>query len=110
MALQSDHKNRIHNAENAVSAWCKAGLDLILGGHIHYPYVAPLKKHYAGLSKDAWVVQAGTATSSRTRANIPNSFALLNIDDDRKNVCIQRLDYDQSINEFLPIKHIKPWN
>ena len=57
----------------ALQCWSAAGLDLILGGHIHLPYILELQ----GLARPAWVVQAGTAVSSRTRLGAPNSVNIL---------------------------------
>ena len=57
----------------AVQRWAEAGADLVMGGHIHLPYVMPLP----GLSRRLWAVQAGTAVSHRLRGGLPNSVNLL---------------------------------
>jgi|GEM_PF-721045 len=57
----------------ALKNWAAAGCDLIMGGHIHLPYVMPL----AGLARPMWAVQAGTAVSKRVRDGAPNSVNLL---------------------------------
>jgi hypothetical protein len=57
----------------AVQCWADAGADLVMGGHIHLPYVMPLP----GLSRRLWAVQAGTAVSRRVRGGRPNSVNLL---------------------------------
>ncbi len=57
----------------AVPCWAEAGADLVMGGHIHLPYVMPLP----GLSRRLWAVQAGTAVSHRVRDGQPNSVNLL---------------------------------
>ena len=44
-----------------------------MGGHIHLPYVVAAP----GLARPLWVVQAGTAVSSRVRRGVPNSVNLL---------------------------------
>ena len=44
-----------------------------MGGHIHLPYTLALQ----GLARRLWVVQAGTAVSSRTRPGVPNSVNML---------------------------------
>jgi hypothetical protein len=44
-----------------------------MGGHIHLPYTLALQ----GLPRRLWVVQAGTAVSSRTRPGAPNSVNML---------------------------------
>jgi len=57
----------------AKRVWSAAGADLVMGGHIHLPYTLPMN----GLARRLWVVQAGTAISSRTRQEAPNSVNLV---------------------------------
>ncbi|MEO5735741.1 MAG: metallophosphoesterase [Rubrivivax sp.] len=57
----------------ALRRWAAAGCDLVMGGHIHLPYVMPLP----GLQRPMWAVQAGTALSTRTREGQPNSVNVL---------------------------------
>ena len=64
-----DLPNRLHNHTAAQQAWAAAGADVVMGGHIHLPYVMPLP----GLARPLWAVQAGTAVSSRVRSGVPNS-------------------------------------
>jgi 3',5'-cyclic AMP phosphodiesterase CpdA len=64
-----DEANLLRGHARARLAWAAAGADLVLGGHIHLPYVMPLP----GASRAAWVVQAGTAVSTRVRPGVPNS-------------------------------------
>ena len=68
-----DVPNRLHNHTAAQRAWAAAGADIVMGGHIHLPYVMPL----TGLARALWVVQAGTAVSSRVRSGLPNSVNVL---------------------------------
>ena len=68
-----DLPNRLHNHEAAQQAWASAGADIVMGGHIHLPYVMPLP----GLARAVWAVQAGTAVSSRVRSGVPNSVNVL---------------------------------
>lgn len=65
--------NLLRGHQAALRAWSAAGADLVLGGHIHLPYtLAP-----NGLARRLWVVQAGTAVSSRIRLEAPNSVNIL---------------------------------
>jgi hypothetical protein len=57
----------------ALQRWAAAGADLVMGGHIHLPYVMALH----GLARPIWAVHAGTAVSSRVRQGVPNSVNLL---------------------------------
>jgi 3',5'-cyclic AMP phosphodiesterase CpdA len=61
----------------ALREWAAAGADLVLGGHIHLPYVLPLHERPGGLRRRLWAVQAGTAVSHRVRDGVPNSVNLI---------------------------------
>lgn len=90
----SDLSNLQHGAMAALSRWAQAGLDLVMGGHIHLPYVLPLSKQYPSLTREIWIVQAGTTLSSRIRGNSPNSFNRIHFSaGDRGQVEVQRWDY-----------------
>lgn len=91
--LQSDLSNLQHGAQAALKCWSEHGLDLVMGGHIHLPYVLPLSKQYAGLSREIWMVQAGTTLSSRIRGTSPNSFNRLRLQHSAaKQLCVERWD------------------
>ena len=77
---QEDEVNLLHGHREAVRAWAEAGADVVLGGHIHLPYVRPLAESVAGLARPMWCAQAGTAVSHRIRGGIPNSVNLLRYD------------------------------
>jgi len=68
-----DRPNLLRGHRAAMHAWSAAGADLVMGGHIHLPYTLALH----GLARRLWVVQAGTAVSSRTRPGAPNSVNIL---------------------------------
>lgn len=90
-----DEHDRLRGWEAAVRAWADAGADIVMGGHIHLPYVAELSGAVAGLGRRMWCVQAGTALSSRTRREAPNSINLLCHDTQSRPLrCeLQRWDY-----------------
>ncbi len=67
----------LHGHAEAARTWVEAGADLLMGGHIHLPFVRSLQVRYPALRRRAWVVQAGTAVSSRVRPGAPNSINLL---------------------------------
>jgi 3',5'-cyclic AMP phosphodiesterase CpdA len=71
MAREARHLLRGHAA--ALHHWASSGVDLVLGGHIHLPYVQEVRGH----ARPLWVVQAGTALSTRLRHGVPNSVNLL---------------------------------
>lgn len=68
-----DQPDLLRGHPAALRAWSAAGVDLVLGGHIHLPYTLAQQ----GLARRLWVVQAGTAVSSRTRPGVPNSVNIL---------------------------------
>ena len=81
----------------ALHAWAKAGADLVMGGHIHLPYVLPL----LGLARPMWAVQAGTAISSRLRKGVPNSVNILRWGRDAAGGCCQIEQWDFFAKECL---------
>lgn len=74
-----DAHNLLHGRDAAVRRWSAAGVDLVLGGHIHLPFVLPLQDQWADLPRPMWAVQAGTAVSTRVRAEAGNSVNLIRI-------------------------------
>lgn len=72
-----DEHNLLHGRLAALRCWAAAGVDLVLGGHIHLPYVLPLSPRIEGLAREVWAVQAGTALSRRVRQGAPNSVNLI---------------------------------
>ena len=90
-----DEKNRLHGHAAALRAWGAAGVDLIVGGHIHLPFVLPL----AG---GGWAVQAGTAVSHRVRAGAGNSVNVIRIDAAAsERAVVERWDHDAAPGEFV---------
>ncbi len=72
-----DEKDRLHGADDALQAWSAAGADLVLGGHIHLPYIADLLQMPRPVPRAMWCVQAGTAVSTRLRHDTCNSVNLV---------------------------------
>jgi hypothetical protein len=97
-ALQIDHVARLRGHAAALQRWAEAGADLVMGGHIHLPYVMPAP----GLARALWVVQAGIAVSSRVRDGSPNSVNLLRWGKDAAPGCcrIEQWDYDADDRTF----------
>lgn len=97
-----DRKNLLHGHARAVQRWRAAGADMVLGGHIHLPYVLPLPAPAPG--PVLWVVQAGTAVSSRVRAEAGNSVNLIRVasvgDNGPRQAVVERWDHQGSTGEF----------
>ena len=74
-----DRENVIHGWEEAIRRWAAAGVDVVIGGHIHLPFVLALHERWPELQKPLWVVQAGTAISHRVRPNTANSINVLRV-------------------------------
>ncbi|CAM4343226.1 metallophosphoesterase family protein [Bordetella muralis] len=60
-AVESDQSNLLIGREWAVPAWIEAGVDLILGGHIHLPYVLPASELSTAVPPG---LEAGTASAN----------------------------------------------
>jgi len=98
----SDVKNLLRGHDRALARWAAAGADVVMGGHIHLPYVIALD----GLVRPLWVVQAGTAVSSRIRDGTPNSLNLLrwNVDGDADRCDIEQWNYSAGDAAFALAK------
>ncbi len=96
----SDQENLLRGHEEAVRQWADAGADLIVGGHIHLPFVVALHERWPDLPRRMWAVQAGTALSTRVRGGIANSVNLIRLGVDRR---IERWDHDEGRNEFVEV-------
>ena len=98
-----DEVDLLHGAAAAVRRWSGAGADLILGGHIHLPHVAPLHEQMLDLPRKLWGVQAGTAVSRRIRHEAGNSFNIIRHEareGHERRAVIERLDYIEARDSF----------
>ena len=109
VVLPSDRENLVENAEAAVAEWSAAGMDLVLGGHIHFPFMAPLRGYYPNVETHAWVMQAGTATSHRVRNQKPNSFNRISIGKERASVRIEQWNYQEDTQRFERVESFAPF-
>lgn len=97
-----DEQNRLRGHTAALQRWSAAGADLVVGGHIHLPYVLALQ----GLARPMWAVQAGTAVSSRVREGAPNSVNLLRWGAEAfQGAChIEQWDFSATDQAFVRVK------
>ncbi|MDB5756931.1 MAG: repair exonuclease [Burkholderia sp.] len=104
--VPEDEANVLQGHAGAVRRWAEAGADLVLGGHIHLPYVIPLKERHPYLSRRMWAVQAGTAISSRLRHGANNSVNLIRYSDGQRpawTCSIERWDFQPQTRHFMPV-------
>jgi 3',5'-cyclic AMP phosphodiesterase CpdA len=94
--------NRLHGHAAALQRWAAAGADLVMGGHIHLPYVMALPD----LARPMWTVQAGTAVSSRVRKGVPNSVNLLRWGADSSPGCCRIEQWDFSAAELAFVRAV----
>lgn len=96
-----DAPDLLRGHAQALRRWAEAGADLVLGGHIHLPYVMPAPAP----GRPLWVVQAGTAVSSRVREGVPNSVNLVRWGTAAPpGVCeIERWDHSASAGAFVRV-------
>ncbi|VTU20799.1 metallophosphoesterase family protein [Variovorax sp. RA8] len=99
---EEDHKNLLIGREEAMRIWAEAEADLVLGGHIHLPFVLPLHEDAGGPARRMWCVQAGTAVSTRLRAGAPNSVNLIRFEgaDGERRCTVEQWDYGVGVAQF----------
>ena len=103
-----DVPNLLRGHAAALQRWADAGADLVMGGHIHLPYVTAL----TNLARPMWAVQAGTAVSSRVRHGFPNSVNLVRwgLGVPEGHCVIERWDYAATCQSFVrkAVTEVKP--
>lgn len=97
-----DEHDRLRGHAHAVASWARAGADMVMGGHIHLPYLLPLHELNGGLPRRLWAVQAGTAVSHRVREGVANSVNLVRWHGGgpQRQAVVERWDYVAAMGEF----------
>jgi len=85
-------RNTLSNAGDLLDLITRADVDLVLSGHRHYPNVY----HIEG----TMVINAGTASSRKTRYGDVNSYNIIDIDEECKRVETCRLDGSSVTKEY----------
>ncbi len=104
-----DAPDLLHGHAAAVRRWAEAGADLVLGGHIHLPYVLPLHAAVPGggeaLPRRLWAVQAGTAVSTRLRREAGNSVNVVRREAGDAATCtVERWDHSAAEGDFVRVE------
>ncbi len=82
--------------------WSELGVDLVLSGHIHRPFLLEGPHHPSANGRRLWHLGAGTALSHRLRADIPNSFNVIrsSVIDDRLSFEVSQFDLPHGQTDF----------
>lgn len=89
---QEKHRHLVDDSQKAFHAFQSAGVDIILGGHIHTAY--------AHLEKGVIICHAGSSASNRLRKNQKNSFNF--ITGDRKQLKIEKIVWQDKEFRAMP--------
>lgn len=97
--LPKGHHERklVGRARLAMEALASCGADVFLAGHLHVSHTTHSATRYKIKGHSALVVQAGTATSVRSRGE-ENSFNVVRVD--RPYIAIERFQWRDASNAF----------
>ncbi len=97
---ERDTHDRLIGHAAAQAAWAAAGADVVMGGHIHLPYVMALP----GLARPMWAVQAGTAVSKRVRPGAPNSVNVVRWQSAERSCAVEQWDFSATERNFVQVR------
>lgn len=90
--MSGRERNILANAGDLLDLIQKADVDLVVSGHRHYPNVYEVE--------NTVFINAGTASSEKTRYGDVNSYCIIDIDENTKKVTTKRLNGENSVRSF----------
>ncbi len=101
-ALEEDRDECLLSAAAIADALAGADTDLVLSGHVHMPLLADTRSVFPRLRRHFVLSGAGTAVSHRIRSGAPNSFNLLDIDENCLRITASLHAFDAAAGRFMP--------
>jgi len=90
--MSGRERNVLANAGDLLDLIQKSDVDLVVSGHRHYPNVYEVE--------NTVFINAGTASSEKTRYGDVNSYCTIEIDETTKKVTTKRLNGENTVQEF----------
>lgn len=89
-----DEKNLLKGAHETMRVLDEECIDIVVGGHIHDPYVSLSSVRYPQIERPMILSVAGTCLSWRTRKGAPNSFNFIEVSTSPSEwITIERFDH-----------------
>jgi 3',5'-cyclic AMP phosphodiesterase CpdA len=82
-------------ARDGAHALSRAGVDVLVAGHLHHAFVLRVRDFYPSIANDPWVAHAGTSMSTRGRAAERGANTLNVIEYDGANMAIESLRHQK---------------